>query len=382
LSFSIVGMIGLYLKVKEIDAAKSAQPGDYTILLGLAVLVGSGIATFAVGVSQISYWFPQVEQGKVLGIFGGLGNLAPAVVSLILPHALKNLGLPTTYLVWLFVVLAATLAYFLLGYDAWYLQLSSKVGAAQARDLAATEYGEELYPSDSVSEALTAAARNWKTWLLMMIYFTCFGGMVALTVWGPTYWHGFHGLVPTEAGKLVALFGVTASLLRIGGGFLADNFSGELTCCGAGITVALGALLLIGTTDTSPAIAGIIIIAAGMGIGNGAVFKLIPTYVPEAIGGATGWIGGLGTFGGFALPPILASFVQRQGTAGYQQAFLTFVVLGIMVGVISLILIRSHDAEESSEEDETTDEECMSGEDMKAAMVSMAGVVSTIKNAV
>jgi len=60
-----------------------------------------------------------------------------------------------------------------------------------------------------------------------------------------------------------------------------------------------------------------ILLGVGIGVANAAVFGLVPTYVPEAVGGASGLVGGLGAFGGFAIPPILGLFVDLQGPAGY-----------------------------------------------------------------
>ena len=39
--------------------------------------------------------------------------------------------------------------------------------------------------------------------------------------------------------------------------------------------------------------------AAAIGLGNGAVFKLVPEYFPKAVGGVTGLVGAAGGLGGF-----------------------------------------------------------------------------------
>ncbi len=67
--------------------------------------------------------------------------------------------------------------------------------------------------------------------------------------------------------------------------------------------------------------------AFGMGICNAAVFKIVPQAVPQAVGGAAGWVGGLGAFGGFAIPPAMAFAVHDLGTPGYAIGFVTFVFL-------------------------------------------------------
>lgn len=79
-----------------------------------------------------------------------------------------------------------------------------------------------------------------------------------------------------------------------------------------------------------------------MGVANAAVFKLVPRYVPEAVGGASGWVGGLGAFGGFVVPPLLGLFVDKMGKVGYARGFLVYVVLALLSISIAYGLKRSH----------------------------------------
>jgi NNP family nitrate/nitrite transporter-like MFS transporter len=77
-----------------------------------------------------------------------------------------------------------------------------------------------------------------------------------------------------------------------------------------------------------------LLMGAGMGASNAAVFKLVPAYVPDAVGGASGWVGGVGAFGGFIIPPVLGLFVELLGTASYACGFLLFAAfagLGILI---------------------------------------------------
>ena len=52
-----------------------------------------------------------------------------------------------------------------------------------------------------------------------------------------------------------------------------------------------------------------------MGLANAAVFKMVPKYVPHAVGGASGLVGGLGALGGFVIPPVLGLFAGALGDA-------------------------------------------------------------------
>jgi NNP family nitrate/nitrite transporter-like MFS transporter len=88
-----------------------------------------------------------------------------------------------------------------------------------------------------------------------------------------------------------------------------------------------------------------LLMALGMGICNAAVFKLMPQYVSEAVGGAAGWIGGLGAFGGFAIPPILGFFVRNLGPKGYAAGFVVYVVLALASLGIAIGLRRMNAAQ-------------------------------------
>jgi NNP family nitrate/nitrite transporter-like MFS transporter len=88
-------------------------------------------------------------------------------------------------------------------------------------------------------------------------------------------------------------------------------------------------------------ILGVVLMALGMGVANAAVFKLMPQYVPQAVGGAAGWIGGLGAFGGFVIPPILGAFVRNQGASGYATGFVVFIALALLSLALAYSLKRS-----------------------------------------
>lgn len=87
-------------------------------------------------------------------------------------------------------------------------------------------------------------------------------------------------------------------------------------------------------------------IVAGMmclGLGNGAVFQLVPQCFRNQIGIATGLIGALGGLGGFFLPTLLGQI--KQSTGSFQ---LGFVVLGSVAFVLVRVLVRASPAWASS----------------------------------
>ncbi|MCH1963899.1 MFS transporter [Clostridium perfringens] len=336
LLLSIIGMGGLYVVLAFFSNNLNQY---YYLLFALGLLSGCGIATFSVGVSQASYWFPKSKQGVALGIYGGVGNLAPGIFALLIPNlALPLLGLPGSYLAWLIFLIVGTVIYIKIGQNAWYFQLVDKgINKDEAKEIASKEYGQELFPKGKASETLLISAKSWKTWALVFIYFTTFGGFLALTGWFPNYWMTYFGLNMKVAGLLTALYSILTSLTRIYGGKVADKNGGEITTIVSLGIALVGAICMTFASTMTLAIIGIILLAIGMGVANAAVFKIVPNAVPEAMGGASGWIGGLGALGGFLIPPVMASFLNRSGFAGYSQGFSVFIVLIIVaIGVIAL----------------------------------------------
>ena len=117
MSLSVVGMGGL-VGVVVFLYPDNLTPGFYPLLIFLGVLSGSGIATFSVGISQVSYWFPQHRQGWALGTYAGAGNLAPGIFSFLIPVVLSGFGLAIAYIAWLAMLIVGTGLYFVIGKNA------------------------------------------------------------------------------------------------------------------------------------------------------------------------------------------------------------------------------------------------------------------------
>jgi MFS transporter, NNP family, nitrate/nitrite transporter len=339
LGLSVVGMVGLTLVVWFLYP-DHLTPALYPLVLFLGVLCGCGIATFSVGISQVSYWYPQRAQGKALAIFAGVGNVGPGLFSLLLPLALAAWGLGGSYLAWLALLAAGTILYFLLGQNAWYFQFRRAGEPKESAKRLAREQGQELFPAGSLADSLRISARVWRTWALVWIYFTTFGGFIALTAWLPTYWTSYFEVSVVTAGLLTGMYSVLTSLIRVLGGVISDHLreGGENTAILALFITMVGALVMTTTNQFELAVPGTLLLAVGMGICNAAVFKIVPQAVPQAVGGAAGWVGGLGAFGGFVIPPAMAFAVRDLGQAGYPIGFVVFVFLALFSLTMAWIL--------------------------------------------
>ena len=289
-------------------------PAQYPLFLLFGVLCGCGIAVFSVGIPSVSYWYPQKKQGSALAIYAGLGNLAPGMFALLLPYLVVSLGFTISYVMWfglIFFVLVVLVKGFMK--DAPYFQYR-EMGIDIDPDALLLACGEELVPSGTAMQSLRKAASDWRTWILTYLYFVSFGGFIALTVWLPTYWAEYFTMTLVQAGGLTALYSLSASLLRVLGGYTSDRLGGERVALVYFIIVGIGALaMMLASGSNAMAITGEAILALGMGFANAAVFKLVPKYSPAAVGGAAGIVGGLGAFGGFVIPPLMGFSSRSTG---------------------------------------------------------------------
>jgi NNP family nitrate/nitrite transporter-like MFS transporter len=351
LCVSMLGLMGLCVLLNRSEEELQQMGGVYSMLLFCGVLTGFGGAVFSVGAGQCSYWYPPESQGSVLGLYGGIGNLMPGMMALGMPFAIRGIGMPKTYILWLGLLGLGTAAYFFFGHNAWYFQLRRQGTKPQEAEQIAREiYGQQMFPKGSAMQSLKMAASNVKTWALVTLYFLNYGGYLALTTWLATFWMEYHGFEDIVAGLLTALYSEGQCLTRAFlGGLLADRIGGENALLGAFPGVGLGALLIVVTDAPVFHVVASVILSLSMGICAGSIFKLVPIYVPEALGGAAGWIGGLGAFGSFALPPILGMFVTMQGRRGYKNGFIVYTGLALIGWGIVMLLVRQKRLEENSD---------------------------------
>ena len=74
-----------------------------------------------------------------------------------------------------------------------------------------------------------------------------------------------------------------------------------------------------------------------LGMGNGAVFQIVPQRFSKEIGVVTGIVGAAGGIGGFVLPNLLGS--MKQATGSFSGGFLTFALVGCF-GCAAVLLLR------------------------------------------
>ena len=338
LGSSILGLAGI-TAVLYLYYPDEFDPSLFPLLLFFGVLGGAGGATFTVGAPKTSYWFPRKRQGYALGVYAGLGNIGPGILNYVIPVLIGAVGLAAAYFGWLIFLIIATLIYAYFAMDPYYFQLIKKGETDERAKGIGNDLGQDVFPSGSTRESLKKSASNYRTWILVFLYTISFGGgFTALTAWFPTYWTLFHDMDIMGAGLVAAIFTIYGSLIRVPGGKFTDKYGGEKVAAISFGIMAIGALVLTMSSSFYPSFIGMIIIGTGMGIANAAVFGLVPKYVPDAVGGASGWIGGVGGAGTLIIIPLLGIFVDSYGQIGYARGFIVFVILSTLCALISFAL--------------------------------------------
>jgi NNP family nitrate/nitrite transporter-like MFS transporter len=336
LSLAAAGVAGITVLFAAFAPPQASQ---YPLFLLFGILCGCGIAVFSVGIPTVSYWYPQRQQGTALALYAGLGNMAPGLFALLLPLIVERLGFTPSYVLWFALLAVLTILFVLFMKDAPYFQYR-EMGIEIDKDALAVVCGEELFPSGTAVASLKKAAADWRTWILTALYFVSFGGFIALTVWLPTFWAERFQTGLVLAGSLTALYSLSTSLLRVCGGLVSDRVGGEKTVLVSFMITALASLLMLVAESMSMAITAELLLALGMGFANAAVFKLVPKYTPQTVGGSAVIVGGLGAFGGFVIPPVMGLFVTWLGSRGYSLGFWVFLGLALCSLVLVALMNR------------------------------------------
>jgi NNP family nitrate/nitrite transporter-like MFS transporter len=176
------------------------------------------------------------------------------------------------------------------------------------------------------------------TWWFMLFYAVTFGGFVGLASSLGIYFHAQYGLAPVQAGYATAACVFAGSMMRPIGGRVADKVGGIKSLSVMYIVAAAAlALVSVGLPTLPMALGAFVVAMLALGMGNGAVFQLVPVRFAREIGVMTGLVGFAGGIGGFYLGTSLG--YSKQWTGSYQAGFLIFAGLAI-VAFIGLAIVK------------------------------------------
>ena len=293
-----------------------------------AALTGCGGANYAASMTNTNAFYPHRLKGSALGFNAGAGNL----------------GVPMIQLVGLLVLAAAgpRQPYWVCGL---YLVLLTVVALGAARFMDNLEHPTEV-------SHLRSILSERDTWVLALLYLGTFGSWIGFSfAFGLVLQVNFAatGQSPGQAALHAAEFAfigpALGSVARIYGGRLADRVGGSRVALAVFVAMGLttGLLVAVSTLDdhhpgtTSAAtmvgyIGGFMALFTLSGIGNGAVYKMIPSifearshrlkvgeadrrHWSQAMSGAViGFVAAFGALGGVGINLALRQSYLSTGT--------------------------------------------------------------------
>lgn len=290
---------------------------SYGLLLCVGAFLGLAGGSFAVALPLAARWYPPHLQGLALGIVGA-GNSGTVIATLAAPLLAGALGWHAVLGLLMMPVSAVLLAFVLLARDA--------PGAPTARPLS--------------SYRLLLGQRD--TYVFCLLYFVTFGGFLGLSSFLNTFFVDQYHLARAAVGVTTLPFVLLGSLLRPVGGGLADRLGGTRVL-GLVYSAVAAALVGVGVALASGALAGVLLLVAMgcLGMGNGAVFQVVPQRFRGEIGAITGLVGTVGGVGGFYLNVILGNL--KDGTGTYATGFWVFAVTALAALAVLRLVARSWD---------------------------------------
>lgn len=290
------------------------------IIVGL--LLGIAGSSFAVALPLAGRWFPPTRQGLVLGIAGS-GNAGTLVTAALAPWLAEALG-------WKPVFALALIP----------LAIALGIVAVAAKE---PPQGPSKKP---VGDFAGLLARP-EAYRLCYYYAVTFGGFMGLTSYLAIFFHDQYQVDRVRAGLLAMVCAIGGSILRPLGGRLADRCGGPRV-----MIVLLGVIAFtLACLSTLPPLwlagLGFTVLMSAFGLGNGAVFQIVPQEFPGEVGAITGLVGAAGGIGGFCLPLVLG--ILRQQTTSFRPGLflLALIAAGALVVLVRAIKSQTNDSTEA-----------------------------------
>jgi NNP family nitrate/nitrite transporter-like MFS transporter len=297
-------------------------------ILVFGFLLGFAGASFAVGVPFVNGWYGADRQGFALGVYGaGMGGTV--LPGLTAPLIADQWGLSAPF--WVATVLVAGMcaAFWILAWDA---PRASRAG-----------------PAPGMFAALSMFRTSGRAWALLLFYFLAFGSFVAMFLYLPKLLTAERDLTKADAGARAAGFALLAVVGRPLGGSLSDRVGAARVLLVSFSGVAVLALVLAAAYTTMiPLTVACLTMALALGLGTGAVFKLVPEWFPDRVGAVTGVVGAAGRLGGF-FPPLVMGIV-KSATGGYALGF----ALMALVALACLVVLRALGGSQRASPDRAT----------------------------
>jgi MFS transporter, NNP family, nitrate/nitrite transporter len=286
-----------------------SHPGTpYWLMLVFAALAGFGGGNFASSMTNISFFYPEREKGRALGINAAGGNIGISTMQLFVPIVVAA-GLVYGGLMWLPLILAAAFC--------------------------ARRYMNNLAVARTPFRSQFATVRRLHTWVMSFLYIGTFGSFLGYSAAFPLVlriqfpqapvWH----LGATATITLAFTGPLVGSLARPAGGWLSDRIGGARVTAACFVLMGIGSygvVVAAGAGQLGLFLASFGVLFTAAGAGNGSTYRMIPAiFAAKSPDLATakresaatlGIAGAVGAMGGFYLPRAISDSYTATGELG------------------------------------------------------------------
>ena len=310
----LAGAIGQTIIIVALFVAWRGGIHSYEQALVLGAFLGVAGASFAAALPLASRWYPAEHQGTAMGI-AGAGNSGTALAALFAPSLAAAYGWTNVFGIALIPLVAVFAVYMKIAKNA-----------------------PDCPPPKSLVEYMSVL-KDKDAWWFMFFYSVTFGGFVGLASSLTIYFNTQYGLDAKTAGFFTAACVFAGSMVRPLGGNVADRIGGVKSLSGMYLIAATALAAASFAPSSAWAALGLFVVSMlSLGMGNGAVFQLVPQRFRKEIGVMTGLVGMAGGIGGFYLASSLG--YSKQMTGSYQMGFLIFASLAL-VALIGLTSVKT-----------------------------------------
>lgn len=286
---------------------------SYVEVLIMGAVLGVAGASFAVALPLGAGWFPPQHQGLAMGI-AGAGNSGTILAGFFAPPLAKAYGWNVVYGYFAIPVIVVLVLM-------WFF---AKEPPDKMERKSLGSYLKVLTEKD--------------IWVFNILYWVTFGGYVGFSSFMPTFMADQYGFSKVSAGQVMIVIGFTASAVRVLGGWFSDRVGGIHVLTGIYILILVGAVGASLLPPLSWFFLFLILMAGGMGIGNGSVFQLLPLRFPHAKAITSGVVGEFGALGGAFIPIVMSYSMNTAGN--YSGGFIIYGLTSLVALGVLLIVQR------------------------------------------
>ncbi|MDQ7069879.1 MAG: NarK family nitrate/nitrite MFS transporter [Rhodobacterales bacterium] len=320
---------------------------SFESFLFFRLLIGIIGASFVITQYHTSVMFAPNVVGTANATSAGWGNLGGGVTQIVMPLIFSGLillfGL-TDAQAWRWSMAAVGIVIFFVGIAYYFATQDEPDG--NYKELRA----KGLLPEKKkVTGAYFNALKDYRVWVLFLIYGACFGIELTVNNTAALYFYDYFDVNLVTAGAIAASFGLMNIFARTLGGIFGDNFGSIWGLRGRSFwlfIVLLGegiALMIFSQMNVLfLAIPMLIVFSLFTQMAEGATYSVVPFINKKALGAVAGVVGAGGNAGAVA-----AGFLFK-GAMEWNDVFFT---IGMVVAVASFLtfLLRFSPEQEEQE---------------------------------